>query len=200
MKTSSYPINEITGVILAGGRSARMGGRDKGLIPLAGRPFIEHVIAAIAPQTGALIISANRSLERYRAYGYPVVTDGFSGFQGPLAGICAALAETATPYAAIAPCDTPRPSKDLVRRLYRTLSENRADIAVAGDGRRLHPVFCLLKTSLHGSLRDFLEGGGRKIDRWFEQAQTAVCDFSDQAETFDNLNTPEDLARAGGPA
>lgn len=198
MKTPPCPINEITGVILAGGRSVRMGGRDKGLIPLAGRPFIEHVIAAIAPQTGALIISANRSLERYRAYGYPVVTDGFSGFQGPLAGICAALTETATPYAAIAPCDTPRPSKDLVRRLYRTLSENRADIAVAGDGRRLHPVFCLLKTSLHGSLHDFLDGGGRKIDRWFEQAETAVCDFSDQAETFDNLNTPEDLARAGG--
>ncbi len=197
MKTTPYPTDEITGVILAGGRSARMGGRDKGLIALAGRPFIEHVIEVIAPQTGALIISANRSLERYRAYGYPVVTDGFSGFQGPLAGICAALAETATPYAAVVPCDTPHPSKELVRRLYKTLSEKRADIAVAGDGRRLHPVFCLLKTSLHDSLYDFLGGGGRKIDHWFEQVKTVVCDFSDQAETFDNLNTPQDLARAG---
>jgi len=144
METPPCPVNEITGVILAGGRSARMGGKDKGLIALAGRPFIEHVIAAIAPQTGALMISANRNLARYRAYGYPVVTDNFGGFQGPLAGICAALAETATPYAAIAPCDTPRPAEVLVRRIYQTLYENDADIAVDSVALRMHPVFCLL--------------------------------------------------------
>ena len=173
-----------------------MGGEDKGLAILAGRTFIGHVIAAMEPQVGTLMISANRNIERYRTYGYPVIIDECGGFQGPLAGICAALGKAATPYVAVVPCDSPHPSPEVVRRLYRTLSEKRADVSVAGDGRRLHPVFCLLKTSLHNSLQDFLGDGGRKIDRWFEQVQTAVCDFSDQAETFENLNTPEELAQA----
>ena len=197
MDTLCYSPGDVTGVILAGGRGARMGGADKGLAMLAGRPFVEHVIAVLKPQVGALMISANRNLERYRAYGYPVVSDGFGGFQGPLAGICAGLGAAATPYVAVAPCDSPRPSAELVSRLYQTLARERADVAVADDGRRLHPVFCLLKTSLHESLHEFLSGGGRKIDRWFECVATVRCDFSDQAETFANLNTPEEVAAAG---
>lgn len=197
MNKPRYPLSDVTGVILAGGKGARMGGADKGLAMLAGRPFVEHAIAAFEPQVGALMISANRNLERYRAYGYPVVSDGFGGFQGPLAGVCAAAAAAATPCLAVVPCDSPRLSAELVARLYRTLSRERADLAVAFDGRRLHPVFCLMKTSLHDSLRDFLGDGGRKIDRWFERVSTALCDFSDQAETFANLNTPEEVAAAG---
>ncbi len=200
MNQPRYPLSDVTGVILAGGKGARMGGVDKGLAMLAGRPFVEHAIAALKPQVGALMISANRNLERYRAYGYPVVSDGFGGFQGPLAGICAAAAAAATPCMAVVPCDSPRLSAELVSRLYRTLARERADLAVAFDGRRLHPVFCLMKTSLHGSLRDFLGDGGRKIDLWFERVPTAFCDFSDQAETFANLNTPEQVAAAGARA
>lgn len=192
-----YPAGDITGVILAGGRGTRMGGADKGLALLAGRPFVEHVIAAIEPQVGALLISANRNLERYRAYGYPVVSDGFDGFQGPLAGICAALDAAATPYVAALPCDSPHPSAELVSRLYQTLARARADVAVADDGRRLHPVFCLVKTSLHQSLHDFLRGGERKIDRWFARVASVPCDFGDQAESFANLNTPQEVAAAG---
>ena len=197
MDTLCYPKGDVTGVILAGGRGTRMGGVDKGLAMLAGRPFVEHVIAAIEPQVGALMISANRNLERYRAYGYPVVSDGFDGFQGPLAGICAGLGAAVTPFVATLPCDSPRPSAQLVSRLYQTLAREQADVAVADDGRRLHPVFCLVKTSLHESLYDFLRGGGRKIDRWFERVATVPCDFSDQAESFANLNTPEEVAAAG---
>ena len=197
MDTPCYPLGDVTGVILAGGKGTRMGGADKGLVMFAGRPFVEHVIAALAPQVGVLIINANRNLERYRAYGYPVVSDGFDGFQGPLAGFCAALNAASTPYLATAPCDSPRPPAELAARLYRALSREHADLAVACDGRRLHPVFCLMKTSLHGSLHDFLSGGGRKIDRWFERVATTSCNFSDQPETFANLNTFEEVAAAG---
>ena len=197
MNTLDYPLADVTGVILAGGKGTRMGGADKGLAMLAGRPFVEHVIAALKPQVGALMISANRNLEGYRAYGYPVVSDDFGGFQGPLAGICAAMGAVSTPYMAVVPCDSPHLSAELASRLYRTLSRERADLAVACDGRRLHPVFCLMKTSLRGSLHDFLSGGGRKIDRWFERVATASCDFSDQPETFANLNTPEEVAAVG---
>lgn len=185
----------VTGVILAGGRGTRMNGEDKGLLELAGVPLIKHVIAVFKPQVTTLLINANRNLPAYRSYGYPVISDNHSGFQGPLAGIETALSATKTPYLATVPCDSPNPPVDLVKRLSETLISNDSDLAVADDGRRMHPVFCLMKTSLLDSLRKQLAGGERKIDCWFEKLKVTRCDFAHKRDAFRNINTPQDLSQ-----
>ena len=185
----------LSAVILAGGRGSRMGHSDKGLIMLAGRPLIAHVIERIAGQVAHIWINANRNLAEYQKYGYPVITDQNDDFMGPLAGIASALSDAQTSYLLVCPCDTPHPPTDLAQRLYNTLTEHDADIAVADDGERLHPVFCLIKTDLGSSLSEYLAQGGRKIDRWFDKLKTVRCDFSDKVDAFRNINTPEDLKR-----
>ena len=183
----------LSAVILAGGRGSRMGHSDKGLIRLAGCPLIEHVIERIALQVSSVLINANRNLTEYQKYGYPVITDENDDFMGPLAGIASALRNLQTPYLLVCPCDTPHPPADLAQRLYDTLIEYDADIAVVDDGRRIHPVFCLMKTNLRSSLSEYLLQGGRKIDRWFDKHKTVRCNFDDRVDAFRNVNTPEDL-------
>ena len=172
-----------------------MGHADKGLITLNGQSLIAHVIQRIAAQVNALYINANRNLVTYKKYGYPVITDNNDDFMGPLAGMASALASVQTPYLLVCPCDTPHPPADLARRLYRTLMDNNADVAVVDDGKRMHPVFCLMKTSLGSSLSKQLAQGERKIDRWFDTLRSVSCDFSDQADAFRNINRPEDLEK-----
>jgi len=186
------PTVDITGVILAGGRGSRMGGVDKGLTPLAGRPMVGYVIDALRPQVGALLINANRSEEQYAALGLEVIRDPVEGFAGPLAGMAAALGAARTPYVATAPCDSPLLPRDLVQRLGDALSAARAQIAVAHDGERMHPVFALLERGLLDSLRVYLDSGERKIDRWFARHDLAVCDFSDEPECFLNVNDADE--------
>ena len=183
----------ITGLILAGGAARRMGGGDKGLTMLAGKPLIEYALARLAPQVDALIINANRNLERYADYGCPVAADLQQGFQGPLAGMASGLKATTTEFMVCAPCDSPLLPEDLVQRLFRQLREQDAELSVAHNGERLQPVFALMRTALAGSLLAFLEGGGRKIDQWFQRHQLAVADFSDQPAAFSNVNSPEEL-------
>jgi molybdopterin-guanine dinucleotide biosynthesis protein A len=179
---------DITGVILAGGRGSRMGGVDKGLAPLAGRPMVSYVIDALRPQVGALLINANRSEDEYAAFGLQVIRDPLEGFAGPLAGMAAALAAARTPYVVTAPCDSPLLPNNLVPRLGEALSAARAQISVAHDGERMHPVFALMDRGLLDSLRAYLTSGERKIDRWFARHDLAVCDFSDEADCFLNVN------------
>ncbi len=186
--------HSITGLLLAGGQASRMGGIDKGLVDLAGRPLIEWVLAAMAPQTADIIINANRSQTEYAAYGHTVIADSVAGYCGPLAGIAAGLAACNSDYLATCPCDSPLVPTDLVRRLYDGLQAEQAEIAVAHNGERLQPVFALLTHTLLDSLRAYLEEGGRKIDRWYAQHQMVVVDFSDRPEAFLNINTPEDVA------
>ena len=189
------PKTEITGVILAGGEARRMGGGDKGLVDLCGKPLVEHALAALSPQVNAIIINANRNQDRYAVYGYPVVADKRQGFQGPLAGMLSCLEATKTEFMVTAPCDSPLLPDDLVARLFRQLSEDEADISVAHNGDRMQPVFTLMPISLAPSMQAFLDGGDRKIDRWFEQHKLAVTDFSDKPECFRNINNPADLAQ-----
>ena len=184
----------VTGVILAGGRGSRMSGQDKGLVEFSGKRLIEHVIAAFEPQVSTLLINANRNLSIYQAYGYPVIKDCHTDFQGPLAGIEAALSVSKTPYLATVPCDSPYLPHDLVKRLSEALLGSDSELAVAGDGRRLHPVFCLMKTSLLDSLRQQLASGERKIDRWFKKIKMTRCDFEQESGAFHNINTPQDLS------
>ncbi len=187
--------HDVTAVILAGGKGSRMDGRDKGLVTLANRPLIEYVIEAVKPQAEHVMINANRNLEQYAVFGYPVVTDTLSGFQGPLAGYLSALTASTTRYIATVPCDGPFLPDDLVDRLIKALTASDAEIAVAHDGQRLQPVYSLIPTALANSLSAFLETGERKIDIWYAQHRVALADFADCPETFINVNTAEQRDR-----
>lgn len=172
-----------------------MGGEDKGLVQLAGKPMIEHVLAALRPQVGAVLINANRNLAIYSRYDCPVIADELSGFNGPLAGMASCLRVARTGYMATAPCDSPFVPADLVARLAAGLEQAGAEICVAHNGERMQPVFSLMRTSLLDSLLDFLRRGERKIDRWYAEHRTAVADFSDKPDAFLNVNTPGDLEK-----
>ena len=189
-------LNDTTVVILAGGQARRMGGEDKGLIRLGDRPLIEYIIAALKHQAGTLIINANRHHADYARYGFAVVADEEAGFRGPLAGMASALTRIDTDYMATVPCDSPFIPPDLVARLLEALLREAADISVAHDGRRMQPVFCLLKRSLGPALNDYLGAGGRKIDHWFARHKLACADFSDRPGAFANINTPLDIEQA----
>ncbi len=184
--------DEVTGVVLAGGRATRMGGVDKGLVPVNGRPMITWVIDVLRPQVADVLVNANRNLDEYRALGYPVVDDGDDEFRGPLAGIASGLRVATSRYVAFAPCDSPLVCNDLVARLGAALTQEKVRIAVAHDGERLQPVFALLERSLLDDLMRYLDNGGRKIDRWYDELGYAQADFSDVAESFANINAPDE--------
>lgn len=186
--------SDISGVILAGGRGSRIGGEDKGLIDLDGRPMIAHVIERFAPQVASLLINANRNTERYRAFGYPVVPDLVADFPGPLAGIGAALSRIETPLLAVTPCDAPLLSLDLVARLNHERESRNVDVAVARCNDRPQPVFILMRRALRSSLENYVVGGGSKITSWYRQEQHVEVDFGDDELPFANVNTSADIA------
>ncbi len=184
------PPPPITGLILAGGMGSRMGGLDKGLLEWQGRPLVEHLLLALRPQVTTVLINANRNLERYQAYGLPVVSDALAGFQGPLAGLVAGMEAATTPYILTIPCDAPRIASDMAERLWQALQAAPAELAVAHDGERLQPVHALIPVRLLPSLRAFLAQGDRKLVLWYTQHRMATADFSDKASLFRNINTP----------
>ena len=198
--------DEVTGVILAGGRATRMGGVDKGLVPINGRPMIAWVIGALRPQVADLLINANRNRERYGEFGCNVIDDGDSEFRGPLAGMVSGMRAAQTPWVAIVPCDSPLITSDLVERLYEGVVTSGSRIAAAHDGERLQPVCALLARDLLDDLAGYLDDGERKIDRWYARHGYASVDFSDVAGSFANINAPDDkrgleaaLAKKSGP-
>ena len=184
--------DEITAVILAGGRGSRMGGVDKGLIDFNGRPLIEHVIEAILGQVRGLMINANRNLVQYQRFGYPVIADSLVDYQGPLAGFLAAMEVAQTTHIVTVPCDGPLLAGDLVERLAEALERESAEIAVAHDGQRLQPVYALIPVALKPSLEAYLAGGDRKIDLWYARRRVAHADFSDLPTSFLNINTEDE--------
>jgi len=185
-----------TGIVLAGGQGRRMGGIDKGLVELQGRPMVAHVIERFAPQVQSMLINANQNVERYAAFGYPVISDAVGGFAGPLAGLHAGMAASDTPLVATVPCDSPFLPHDLIARLGHELREQRAQLAVARTFEQPHPVFCLAERALLGHLEAFLQGGGRKIDAWYASLAIAEVSFDDEADAFRNINTRDELAAA----
>ncbi len=187
----------VTGVILAGGMGRRMGGVDKGLVVLDGKPMVEHVLARLAPQVDAILINANQNLDRYGGLGVPVVPDAIPGFAGPLAGLDAALAAATTEFVVTVPCDSPFLPDDLVARLMADLVGRQAELAVARTFDQPHPVFALVRRRVHAHLASFLAGGGRKIDAWYATLATVETAFDDEAEAFRNINTDAELAAAG---
>lgn len=187
--------NKITGVILAGGLGRRMGGIDKGLQELRGRPMVAWVVERLTPQVDELLINANQNGEHYAAFGHRVVPDQIPDFAGPLAGLHAALSAAAHPLVATAPCDSPFLPADLISRLFSALTATDADLAVARTFDQPHPVFCLCKREVLPHLTEFLESGGRKIDRWYATLKVIEVPFDDEAEAFENINTKEELGR-----
>ena len=190
-----YPVEAISGLVLAGGLARRMGGIDKGLVVLAGKPMIAHVLAGLAPQVGRVLINANRNLDQYGSYGYEVVSDTLEGYLGPLAGALSALEVIDTEFLLTVPCDSPLVAPDLAGRMYAALRLGQADLAVAHDGRRQQPVFLLLKRGLAADLEAYLASGERKIDRWFARHRVAEADLSDRPDSFINVNEPEEKQR-----
>ena len=188
----TYPKNRITGVILAGGRARRMGGRDKGLMRFAHRHLAEHAAGVLAPQVGALLVNANRNGRIYRELGYTVVPDAVGGYPGPLAGMASGMQAASTPYVVTVPCDAPFAPPDLVARLYGAMAADRAEIGVVHDGERAQPVFALLRSSLAQSILDFLAGGDRKVMLWYARHRVAWVDFSHRPGAFLNVNTPKE--------
>ena len=185
----------ITGVVLAGGMGRRMGGVDKGLQPMRGRPMAAWVVERLQPQVGPLIINANQNLDRYAEFGCPVVPDQIPDFAGPLAGLHAALSAARTPLVVTAPCDSPFLPEDLVFRLFSALTAAGAELAVARTFDQPHPVFCLCRREVLPHLTDFLESGGRKIDRWYATLKIVEVAFDEVADAFENINTRDELSR-----
>jgi molybdenum cofactor guanylyltransferase len=190
--------DQITGLVLAGGRGSRMGGVDKGLQNHKGVPLALHALLRLQPQVGDVMINANRNLGAYESMGVPVWPDVQSDFPGPLAGVLVGLERCETPYLVTVPCDTPNFPLDLVERLAQALEGEHADIAMAATRENgdvmAQPVFCFLKAELLESLVRYLHAGERKIDRWTAQHRVATVVFDD-ASAFDNANTIDELRR-----
>ncbi len=184
----------VTGLILAGGQGRRMGGVDKGLQPLRGRPMVEWVLERLTPQVTEVVINANQHQAEYARYGHRVVADEIGGFAGPLAGLHAGLRANVHPFLVTVPCDSPFLPRDLVCRLHAALVAGHADLAVAKTGDQPHPVFALVRAALATHLAAFLEGGGRKIDAWYAALKVVEVPFDDEAEAFSNINTRDELA------
>ena len=188
---------EITGLILAGGRAQRMGGMDKGLVPFMGKPLIEHAIDRLTPQVTTILINANRNHDRYAQYGHAVIADHHADFAGPLAGFAAGLEHCNTEYLLSVPCDSPVFPLNLSKRMLEIMKETQSDLIYASSKDASNaiwtqPVFCLMRRSVQPSLQEFLDQGGRKIDRWFEALPSSTVVFADEA-AFANTNTPEEL-------
>ncbi len=182
----------ITAVILAGGQARRLGGVDKGLVPVANQRLIEFAASALEPQAGSILVSANRNAGQYMAMGFEVIADPWPDYRGPMAGVLAALRAARSRYVLTAPCDAPLIASDLAERLEAAMSTG-ATAAVAHDGARLQPLFALLDRALADPLQHWLEGGGRSAGAWMEQCGATTVDFSDRPQMFLNLNRPEEL-------
>jgi len=169
-----------------------MGGADKGLLPYHGQALVTRAIERLAPQVSQLLISANRNLDAYRAFGFPVLTDCLSDYQGPLVGLQAGLAACTTPWLVICPCDCPALPLDLVERLRAAAETRKASVAVASTAGQMQPTFQLCRREILPALDAYLAGGGRKVAAWCRMQAAVEVDFPISG-AFDNLNTPADL-------
>ncbi|MEO0810497.1 MAG: molybdenum cofactor guanylyltransferase MobA [Pseudomonadota bacterium] len=196
---------EITGIVLAGGKSRRMGGGDKGGVEVAGKPMLQHIVDRFRPQVGRLAINANGDAKRFAAYGLDVFPDATRDYPGPLAGILAGMvwAGKNTPKArwiASVPIDIPLLPLDLIARLRAACAANPVAVAIAGSNGRLHPVIGLWPIGFSGDLAAALENGVRKVQHWTSRHHAIAVDFPAVeiagrcVDPFFNVNTPQDLA------
>ena len=183
--------NQLTALILAGGKSSRMKGLDKGLIKIKDKYLIQHLCSFSQTYCTDVLVNANKNLDIYNNLGFKVCVDSMSGYLGPLAGMYTGLKESHTEYLITLPCDGPFINESYFKKMI--LLEDDSDINVAFDGERLQPVYCLIKKSLLGSLEKFLDSGERKIDKWFELCSVNTINFENNKDLFININNKEDL-------
>jgi molybdenum cofactor guanylyltransferase len=177
-----------SGIILSGGQGRRVNGADKGLLPWRQHTLIEAAISRLQPQVDDIVISANRNLARYRSLGYTVVSDTMEDFQGPLAGILAAMHKCGHEVAIIIPCDSPLLPIDLAERLLEPLRAEAMDLSYVNDGHREQYLLAAVKLRCLNSLQDYLLQGGRSVRGWHKHLQCQAVDFSDCGNAFLNLN------------
>ena len=188
----------ITGVVLAGGRATRMGGVDKGLQLLNGRPLWRHVADTLEPQVARLVISANRHLERWHASGYPVYRDTQNDYPGPLAGMLAVMQQVDSPWFVFCPCDTPFIPSFLVERFLQQKAS--APVVWVHDGERDHPAVALVHRQIIPELEAYLAHGERRVMVFMRQVGGRPVNFSDVKSAFINVNTLEDLQQMQEPS
>ncbi|MDD2770078.1 MAG: molybdenum cofactor guanylyltransferase [Methylococcus sp.] len=188
-----YPSTNISGCVLAGGRGRRMGGMDKGLIEFRGRPLVAYALDALREIAAPVAISANRNREVYADFGCPVIVDAYGDFDGPLAGLLAAMAWAETEFVLTLPCDMPLVSGAMLARLVEAQKHAGCNIAVAHDGARLQPLILLVRRSLLPDLEAYLKAGERKVEFWLARHRMQRIDYSDAADIFANVNSPEEL-------
>jgi molybdopterin-guanine dinucleotide biosynthesis protein A len=194
------------GVILAGGRSMRMGGQDKAMLLLAGRPMIAHVADRLAPQVERSVINANGDPSRFAGLGLPVIADTIEGYAGPLAGVLAGLTYSLEAAGGrdivTVPADTPFFPSSLVDVLLEAHAKHAAHIALAASPSGTHSAVGLWPVSLVGELTAYLRSGGRKVSEWADRHRPAIASFAAldvggrHIDPFFNVNRPEDLAEA----
>jgi molybdenum cofactor guanylyltransferase len=204
-QTGEHAKAPVTGVVLAGGLSRRMGGGDKGLLELAGKPMLRHVIDRLAPQVSTTIINANGDPRRFAAFALPVVADTVEGFVGPLAGVLAGMRWSsanapAARYIVTAAGDSPLLPRDLVARLLSAVADRPRDvIALAQSAGELHPVIGLWPIALARDLEGQLKAGVRKVLHWTDRHGTVPVPFAPiricglDIDPFFNANTPPEL-------
>lgn len=183
----------ITGVVLAGGLGRRLGGIDKGLLPVAGRPLIERSLACLIPQVDQVMINANRNAAEYARYGYPVLSDSMGGNPGPLAGMLSAMQAAKTEYVLCVPCDAAWLPPDLANRMLSTLATSGNKVCAVHDGAWLHPVCALIPCSLVADLRQWLANDRREVAGWLQKHGLATVRFADWPSVYWSINTRDDL-------
>ena len=188
---------QVTAVIIAGGKGRRFQGEDKGLILFHGRTIVARIVEQLSEQIPSIVINANRNLAQYRQFNVPVIADELSDYQGPLAGILMAMQWAQIEkqrHIIVLPCDAPFVCPHYVQRMMQALARDRlADIAVAFDGDRSQPLHAMITVSLQDNLKDYIKSGGRKVGHWYSQQKMVLVDFSDSAEMFQNINSADEL-------
>jgi molybdopterin-guanine dinucleotide biosynthesis protein A len=184
----------LTGAVLAGGLGRRLGGIDKGLLPVSGHPLIERVLGCLVPQVDQVIINANRHQAEYARYGYPVIVDETNGYNGPLAGIASALAAAETEYVLCVPCDAAWLPPDLASRMRTALMSSAGSVCAVHDGTWLHPVCCMVPRSLLQDLRSYLGQGRREVLGWLQRHGLVTVNYSDWPSVYWSINTQDEVA------
>ncbi|MFY9997240.1 MAG: molybdenum cofactor guanylyltransferase MobA [Leclercia sp.] len=186
-------ISNITGVVLAGGKASRMGGKDKGLQELNGKPLWQYVAKTLQKQVTTLAVSANRNIATYQESGYAVYPDRLADYPGPLAGMLSVMQQSDAQWFLFSPCDTPFIPDCLAARFIE--KREASPVVWAYDGERDHPTIALMSRQLMPALQDYLASGERRVMVFMRQAGGHAVDFSDMKQSFINMNTIEEIQK-----